>query len=298
MKEEPSRAFKVVPSARRLVRFGVFEADLHTGELRKNGARIRLPQQPFRILAMLLERPGEMVTREDIQRRLWLADTFVDFESGLNAAINRIRQALGDSAATPRFVETLPRRGYRFIAPVEDVRARVGPALESRPREARLRFSGPWAAPLALAAAFVTLGTLLWYFRPPLPAPRVLGYAPLTHDGRPKSRLLTDGLRLYFGETLANGRYMLASVPVVGGDPTPVPLPPSLQSAGLMDVLPSRSELLVGTPSDIPNQDKLWALPLPGSSPRRGNCPDSSGWRPAAASTAGRPWFRRGSAAR
>src|SRR5919106_2821322 len=102
----------------RPVRFGVFELDLNTGELRKAGAKINLPEQPFQVLEALLDRPGGLVTREELRQRLWPADTFVDFDQGLNAAVRRLRDALGDSADTPRFVETLPRRGYRFIAPV------------------------------------------------------------------------------------------------------------------------------------------------------------------------------------
>jgi TolB-like protein/DNA-binding winged helix-turn-helix (wHTH) protein len=102
----------------RIVRFGTFEADLSARELRKAGARIKLHGQPFEVLAMLLERPGETVPREELRQRLWSTDTFVDFDAGVNTAINRLREALGDSAENPRFIETLPRRGYRFIAPV------------------------------------------------------------------------------------------------------------------------------------------------------------------------------------
>ena len=100
-------------------RFGVFELDLRAGELRKRGLRIRLQEQPFQVLAMLLEHPGEVVTREELQKKLWPADTFVDFDHGLNKAINKIREALGDSAESPRFVETVARRGYRFLAEVK-----------------------------------------------------------------------------------------------------------------------------------------------------------------------------------
>jgi cholera toxin transcriptional activator len=105
--------------SRGTLRFGVFEADLATGELRKNGAKVRLQEQPFQVLVALLERPGQMVTREDLRLRLWPADTFVDFDHSLNTAINKLRDALGDAAANPRFIETLARRGYRFIAPVQ-----------------------------------------------------------------------------------------------------------------------------------------------------------------------------------
>ncbi len=102
-----------------LVRFGNYEADLASGELRKGGLKIRLQAQPFRVLAMLLERPGEVVTREDLQRCLWPDHTFVDFDLGLNKAIKKLREALGDSAEGPRYIETLPKRGYRLIASVE-----------------------------------------------------------------------------------------------------------------------------------------------------------------------------------
>jgi DNA-binding winged helix-turn-helix (wHTH) protein len=101
------------------VRFGEFALDLRSGELSKNGSRLLLPVQPFRILALLVRLPGTLVTRDELRRELWRDDTFVDFEHSLNAAIKRLRQALGDPAATPRFIETLPRRGYRFRAPVD-----------------------------------------------------------------------------------------------------------------------------------------------------------------------------------
>ena len=101
------------------LRFGVFELDLRAGELRKHGLRVRLQEQPFQVLAMLLENPGEVVSREELQKKLWPADTFVDFDHGLNKAVSKIREALGDSAESPRFVETVARRGYRFLADVK-----------------------------------------------------------------------------------------------------------------------------------------------------------------------------------
>jgi DNA-binding winged helix-turn-helix (wHTH) protein len=104
-------------------RFGIFEVDPATGELRRNGARVKLHTQPFQVLLMLLERPGEMLTREEICRELWPNDTFVDYEHGVNSAVNRLRDALGDKASQPRFIETLARRGYRFLAPVERIAA-------------------------------------------------------------------------------------------------------------------------------------------------------------------------------
>src|SRR5262252_2380375 len=100
------------------VRFGIFEADLRSGELYKRGRRIKLHQQPLQVLALLIERPGDVVTRDELRRKLWPADTFVNFDIGLNSAVRKLRGALNDSAESPRYVETLPRRGYRFIAPV------------------------------------------------------------------------------------------------------------------------------------------------------------------------------------
>ncbi len=116
------------PAALRTVRFADFEVDLRAGELRKHGRKLRLQEQPFQILTMLLERSGDVVTREELHEKLWPSDTFVDFDHGLNNAVNRLREALCDSAEIPRYIETLPRRGYRFIAPVETIAASI-PAL-------------------------------------------------------------------------------------------------------------------------------------------------------------------------
>src|SRR5512144_2205443 len=107
----------VVAGAPQIVRFGVFELDPGAGELRKKGVKLRIQEQPLQVLSVLLERPGRVVTREELKRRLW-AGTVVDFDHGLNTAINKLRDALGDEADTPRFIETLPRRGYRFVYPV------------------------------------------------------------------------------------------------------------------------------------------------------------------------------------
>src|SRR5271165_7136264 len=106
------------PATPKSLRFGLFELDLEARELRKSGLKIKLQDQPFQILAMLLERPGETVTREELQKRLWPEDTFVDFDLSLNSAVKKLRQALGDDSENPRFIETLYRRGYRFIGPL------------------------------------------------------------------------------------------------------------------------------------------------------------------------------------
>jgi len=139
------------------IRFGIFELDTLSGELLKGGTRVRLQEQPFQVLSALVERPGEVVSREDLQQRLWPDETFVDFEDGLSTAVRKIRQALGDSASNPRFIETLPKRGYRFIAPVDvSGEVREGQA-RSRPRRSLLVPYG-----LAGAAAVVVLIGMLW----------------------------------------------------------------------------------------------------------------------------------------
>ena len=112
--------FEGSPSGR-IARFGLFEVDLAAGELRKSGVKLRLQGQPFQVLALLLERAGDVVTREELQQKLWPSDTFVDFDHSLNTAVNKLRETLGDSASSPRYIETLARRGNRFIAPVQKV---------------------------------------------------------------------------------------------------------------------------------------------------------------------------------
>ena len=126
-----SMTLKVATTAH--IRIGSYELDLQAGELHKGGFRVRLQEQPFEILAIFVDRPGEVVTREELRHKLWPADTFVDFEHGLNKAINKLRQALGDDAGNPRYIETLPRRGYRLIAPVEAVAPVSPPADRESP---------------------------------------------------------------------------------------------------------------------------------------------------------------------
>ncbi len=130
-----------------IFRFGAYEADCGSGELRKSGLRLRVQDQPFQVLLVLLERPGEVVTREELRQQLWPADTFVDFDHSLNTVINKLREALSDSAANPRFIETLARRGYRFLAPVEFTEKQAAPGLPSAraalPAEASVQTTPP-----------------------------------------------------------------------------------------------------------------------------------------------------------
>jgi len=151
---------------RPLMRFEVFEVDLQVAELRKRGHRVKLQEQPFRVLAMLLDRPGEVVTREELRQKLWPADTFVDFDHGLNSAVARLREALEDSADEPQFVETVPRQGYRFIghidigAPSDQTKTPEAQKAESTRSVSRNRF----LASLASVALLLSIG-LWWLIR-------------------------------------------------------------------------------------------------------------------------------------
>ena len=152
------------------VRFGGFECNLRSGELRGPEQTLRLSEKPFRVLAILLEHEGELVTREELQSKLWASDTVVDFEHGINTAIRKLRQALGDSAETPVFIETLPRRGYRFIAPMESGETDVQPAsiaeIPSSSTPSRLRtVSGRKLTALAIAFLLLLIAGLLGYGR-------------------------------------------------------------------------------------------------------------------------------------
>jgi DNA-binding winged helix-turn-helix (wHTH) protein/predicted Zn-dependent protease len=149
--------------SRSILRFGVFEVDVRAGEVRKQGVRIKLQEQPFHVLTVLLQRPGEVVTREELRSENWSADTFVDFDNSLNTAINKLREALGDSADNPRFIETLPRRGYRFVAPVTGVDGTTrgtAAGVAARPRSRKIVVT---AAVVMLVAG--TAGGLVWRAR-------------------------------------------------------------------------------------------------------------------------------------
>jgi TolB-like protein/DNA-binding winged helix-turn-helix (wHTH) protein len=196
-------------SAPKIVRFGIFEADLHLEELRKRGVKTKIQELPFRVLAMLLERPGEIVTRQDLQKRIWPSDTFVDFEDGLNTAIRKLREALGDDADNPRFVETLPRRGYRFIAPVAveqagEPSATPPPSGSQRtvgrsPTPAK-RYDWIFAVVIVVICVGLVGGWLYWRHRsanPPIAGQRIRSLAVLPFEnlsGDPSQDYFADGM--------------------------------------------------------------------------------------------------------
>jgi TolB-like protein/DNA-binding winged helix-turn-helix (wHTH) protein/Flp pilus assembly protein TadD len=193
-----------VSNVPKVLSFGPFTVDLRLGELRKQGTRIRLQEQPLRVLAVLLERPGDLVTRDELRQRRWPADTFVDFDHGLNAAINRLREPLGDSAEQPRYIETIPRRGYRFVAPVEVIGSEepAPPLAADRPPAA-----GPPAPNrrlhLALAGSLLALLTAgMWWavrIRPrtdgAIPSIQSVAVLPLVNDSGDRAQdYFADGM--------------------------------------------------------------------------------------------------------
>jgi Tol biopolymer transport system component/DNA-binding winged helix-turn-helix (wHTH) protein len=275
-------------------RFGLFEADSESGELRKSGTRVRLQAQPFRVLVCLLERPGEVVTREEIQQRLWGDDTIVDFDHSLGTAINKLREALGDSAENPRFIETLAKRGYRFLAPVTAVTEAPahGPAAEGAIPPASHNGVPPAAAGTNLtsprrpgrwwvAAVVVVIGLMAAaYFagqrgRAAYSAPPKI--TQITFSGRvaPGDPLFesfpgtaTDGSRIYFPE-IENGQAVLAQALIADGETRMLPLPDELAAPSLGDISPDGSRLLLRNHLATAPEQALWVVSTIGGAARR-----------------------------
>ena len=262
----------------RILPFGPFVADLETGELRKDGVKVALQVQPFQVLAILLKNSGGLVTREQLRSQVWPKDTFVDFDHALNTAITKIRLALGDDAEQPTFIETLPRRGYRFIGPMDRADSETNSASKSKQHLERLR------APKILIALGVTLVVLLcsgtWLISRNIPIPKVIDSVQITKDGQHKDvtlKLLSDGTRLYFQEgsfvgplsTVAPAFFenpSLVQVSTHGGETARIPV--SLEEPLIYDLSAVRSEFLAGGGGN-PFEHPLWVLPLPTGPPRR-----------------------------
>ena len=249
-------------------RFSTFDLDLHSGELRRNGVKLRLQEQPFVVLRKLLESAGKVVTREELHAALWPADTFVDFDTSLNTAIKRLREALGDSADLPVFIETIPRRGYRFLAPVQVVRngtlvrPPVPVTLPAAPSKSSRNINTLIVLGPALAALLggFTLGGFTVALRSPAASPRVLDSTQLTFDGRTKSGLIARAGNLYFMERESN-RHIMVKMAEAGG--LPVVLDSSISGLDLGDVSPDGTKLLVGSHTGVANgYDRLKILDL------------------------------------
>jgi DNA-binding winged helix-turn-helix (wHTH) protein/Tol biopolymer transport system component len=258
----------------RRIRFGLYEVDLVERQLRRGETIIKLQDRPFEVLAILVERPGEVITREEFRRRLWPADTFVDFDASLNTSVNKLRQALSDSADNPRFIATAGRRGYRFIAPATAADLDVAlpqaplPSENASPpdRDARRRFR-VYAALGAAGVAFASI-VIVVDARRPDPAPKVSNLVQITHDGLldPWGKLTTDGARLFYLDR-SGSHWTLMQVPASGGDAQPFPEPS--QNLRVVDIAPDRADLLtfafLGRSNDLP----LSLTPVVGGPPRR-----------------------------
>jgi DNA-binding winged helix-turn-helix (wHTH) protein/Tol biopolymer transport system component len=245
------------------IRFGAFEVDPHSVVVRKLGVRIRLQEQPFRVLLVLLEKPGEVVAREELQRRVWPTSEFGEVDHYLNIAINKIRETLGDSAETPRFIETVPRRGYRFIAALDG--SPVTAVVPSPAAERHFKLGWIFLAGAALALLALSAISLL----PPGP-PRELQHRRLTHDNSPKfNPVLSDGARLYFRSGTRTD-WRILQVPLAGGEPVVLPVVLPAARLSLLDITPDGQELLItASESAGVGPDPLWAVRIADGSSRR-----------------------------
>ncbi len=273
--------------------FGLYEVDLQTGELWKSGFRVKLQGQPFKVLTTLLEKPGQVVSREELQSRLWGKDTVVDFDHSLGTAINKIREALGDSAENPRFIETLARRGYRFIAPVGVVEptpeslpaAKPAPlpngqpsapavaAQSAVPPGAAARLS-PVILVLCIGVTALTVGFFLGSARPRIVPPHITqitrnGHlAPSVDSMENLAAGTTDGVHLY-AAAIDGGHSILSSVSISGGLVEPIDLPAAVASPALGDISPDGSRLLLRDHLSPESEQPLWVVPTTGGSALR-----------------------------
>jgi DNA-binding winged helix-turn-helix (wHTH) protein/Tol biopolymer transport system component len=252
-----------VSSSSRIISFGTFEVNVQTGELRQRGQKVKLQEQPLQVLAALLERPGELVTREELRSKLWPADTFVDFDHSLNAAIKRLRDALGESADAPVFIETLARRGYRFIGPVNGSSAPSGIAIVAPPERGKTFFSRHWIAALLSLIVLGVLGLGIWRL-PSRPAEVVERNLTANSSENSVSSAAVSPDGKYLAYTDNTGVYLKL---IRNGETHPVPLPPNF-SAQVDDWFPDGSHLLV-TREEQPGKLSLWSISVFGGSPRQ-----------------------------
>lgn len=257
--------------------FGLFEVDLKADELRKNGRRVRLQGQPFRVLAILLEHPGEIVTRESIQRRLWDENTTVDFDHSLGIAINKLRDALGDSADNPRFIETLARKGYRFIAPVtpvwspelngaasQDILIGRNPTDSPEPPRRTWTLLAGFLALLTLAVLIIAL--LVWHRTPsPVPGARVSAVIRNGHvlpdqlDVEDFSAMAIDGGHIYFSQ-LEDGRPVLAQALTANGEVQDLRLPSEIVAPLICAISSDGTRLIVRSHLARKPEQPIWIV--------------------------------------
>ena len=257
-----------------VLQFGEFVLDVRNHRLLRSGSELKLERIPMELLIMLASRPGELIRREEIIQELWGDEINVDTENAINTAVRKIRQALGDDSSSPRFVQTISKRGYRFLA--EPARAALPPqppasiAQTVHPKTIR------WAL-LAGIAALLGAGLVLWNIRHSWKVLRVSNYVALTHDGLPKQGpLLSDGVRIYFVSGSLNHR-SISQISVNGGEAST--LVSALQSPRLMDISSNGSELLAASFGPAPgasmgeqaglNESALWSISLPSGNVRR-----------------------------
>ena len=268
----------------RTASFGPYALDLRSGELRKVGTKVKLGEQTFQILRVLLETPGELVTREELRAKLWAGDTFVDFEHGLNSAVQRLRDCLSDSAGKPRWVETVPRRGYRFVGQVEWSDNGLSSAVVPRNGETLDESSAVGSLAPTTSERTVRSKRLLWRLalmgvtllavifvavvvRPSIPAPNVVRYRKLTNTQTLKFCPYSANNLVYFTQQEdSDAPPVLMQLSATGGEPLPVPNP--LGEIGISDISRDGSELLVAKFRGSMQSD-LWILPVPSGSPRR-----------------------------
>ncbi len=277
----------------RQFKFGLFEADLEQGILTRQGTVVKLQEQPFRILALLLEAQGEVLARDDLRKKIWPEGTFVEFDGSLNTALMKLRAALNDNAENPIFIETVPRKGYRFIAPIviarneaATVTTAVRVTTDGQPEETFDLGESPlqeptpevagrrpisrgaylhWWQTAAIFFAFLLMVLfLLW----PKPQPRVLAVRQLTHSGQvdPWGKLVTDGSRIYFVIRDVTG-WNLMQTSVEGGNSQYTPTP--FDNTRIFDLSPDHSQFLIGQLTHRGEATQLWLWPVQGGAPRR-----------------------------
>ncbi len=287
------------------MRFGLFDVDLVHGTLSRNGTRLKLQEQPFHILTILLRNPGKIVTREELRRALWPEGTHVNFDGSLNAALKKLRSCLLDDAENPRFIETVPRQGYRFLAPIHHIYSQpivstinttgagsereVEPAIDDEPLQIRLsmqpEFSAARAAEIqrarhkaettrrwidtALLASAILFGSwFLFFLVYPVPHPSVQRMSRITNAGDidETGGIVSDGTRIFFLERFG-GRWHLMQTSVEGGNAEMVTAP--FENTRLFAISPDHSQFLIGEFKRPDDEMPLWLWPVQGGAPRR-----------------------------